>query len=92
MYLDHALRGGFTGTPTALSDAAFKALKPRPFWARMYDRFLESRARKADQEIRMHLQHMPEDTLRRLVPEHVLKRLGYEATLSGSKNFPFVRQ
>jgi len=92
MHFDHALRGGLTGTPTAVPDAVLKALKPRPFLARMLDRFVETRLRKAEGEIRTYLQHMPEDRLRRLVPEDVLKRLGYEATLRGSKEFPFVRQ
>ena len=92
MYLDHALRDGLTGIPTAFPDAALKAPKSRPFWARMLDRIVEARLRKAEQEIRMHLRHMPEDRLRRLVPEDVLKRLGLVATLSGSKEFPFVRQ
>ena len=70
----------------------FQATKPGSFWGRMLDKFVESRMRKADQEIRMHLQHMPEDALRRLVPEDVLKRLGLVATLRGSRDLPFVRQ
>jgi hypothetical protein len=54
----------------------------KSFLARFYDAFVEARMRAAMREIAMH---------RHLIPEEVLKKAGYSATLSDDAAYPFTR-
>ncbi len=55
--------------------------KPR-FWARLFDAMAEARMRQAVRELAMH---------RDLVPEDLLKKYGYTATLKDDSRLPFTR-
>ena len=52
------------------------------FLARLYDAFVEARMRAAMREIAMR---------RHLIPEDVLKKAGYTATVSDDATYPFTR-
>lgn len=54
----------------------------RGFWARLFDAFAEARMRAAIRELNRH---------RHLVPEDMLKKSGYVATLNDDSRFPFTR-
>jgi hypothetical protein len=49
---------------------------------RFYDALIEARMRQAMREIAMHSH---------LVPDHILKSAGYEATLASDGRLPFTR-
>jgi hypothetical protein len=67
-------------TRTAMPKAC-AARKPG-FWARFFDAMAEARMRQAVRELAMH---------RDLVPEELLKKYGYTATLNDDSKFPFTR-
>ena len=54
----------------------------KSFLARFYDAFVEARMRAAMREIALH---------RHLIPEDVLKKAGYTATVSDDGAYPFTR-
>jgi len=57
--------------------------EPKPgFFARFVDAMMEARLRQAVRELAMH-QH--------LVPENLLKKYGYTATLNDDSKLPFTR-
>lgn len=62
--------------------AVAKAKPAKSFWARVYDAIIEARMRQVEREIRNHVH---------LIPQDVLKSSGYRATLSDSKDLPFVK-
>lgn len=65
--------------------AAFTKNRParkRGFWARFFDAMAEARMRQAVRELAMH---------RSLVPEDLLKKYGYTATLQDDSAYPFTR-
>ena len=67
-------------TPTA-----FPATHPAPkrsLLARFFDAMAEARMRQAVRELAMH---------RNLVPEDLLKKYGYTATLQDDSAYPFTR-
>jgi len=67
-------------TPTA-----FPAIDPAPkrsLLARFFDAMAEARMRQAVRELAMH---------RNLVPEDLLKKYGYTATLQDDSAYPFTR-
>jgi hypothetical protein len=57
--------------------------KPAKGWfRRLYDAFIEARMRAAMRELRMH---------RHLIPEDVLKKAGYTASMVDDSAYPFTR-
>jgi hypothetical protein len=65
--------------------AAFPATRParkRSLLARFFDAMAEARMRQAVRELAMH---------RNLVPEDLLKKYGYTATLQDDSAYPFTR-
>jgi len=54
----------------------------KSFLARFYDAFVEARMRQALRELALH---------RHLIPEEVLKKAGYTATVSDDAAYPFTR-
>jgi hypothetical protein len=67
-------------TRTALPE---RVVERKPgFWARLFDAMAEARMRQAVREIAMH---------RDLVPEDLLKKYGYTATLKDDSRLPFTR-
>ena len=67
-------------TPTALP--ATRAASKRGLLARFFDAMAEARMRQAVRELAMH---------RDLVPEDLLKKYGYTATLADDSAYPFTR-
>ena len=67
-------------TPTALPEA--RSEQKHGFFARLFDAMAEARMRQAMRELAMH---------RHLVPEDLLKKYGYTATLSDDGAYPFTR-
>jgi hypothetical protein len=67
-------------TRTAFS-ATRTARKPG-FWARLLEAMMEARLRAAIRELDRH---------RHLVPEDLLKKSGYTATLNDDSSYPFTR-
>ena len=67
-------------TARPLSDAP-ASRKPGLF-ARLFDAMAEARMRQAVRELAMH---------RHLVPEDLLKKYGYTATLQDNSAYPFTR-
>lgn len=67
-------------TPTALPEARTER-KPG-FFTRLYDAMIEARMRAAVRELNRH---------RSLVPEDLLRRNGYIATVNDDSRFPFTR-
>jgi hypothetical protein len=61
---------------------ALPELRKPGFWARVFDAVMEARMRRAMLEI---------NRRRHLVPENLLKKTGYTATLSDDSSFPFTR-
>jgi hypothetical protein len=61
--------------------SAPKAAGKRLFW-RFYDALVEARMQAAMRELRMH---------RHLIPEDVLKKAGYAASLNDDSAYPFTR-
>jgi hypothetical protein len=54
----------------------------RSFIRRLLDAIIESRMRKAEQEIRKHLHLLPED---------IVEKVGYRVSLKNDRELPFVR-
>jgi len=52
------------------------------FWARLFDAMAEARLRAAIRELNRH---------RHLVPEDLLKKSGYTATVDDDRSMPFTR-
>lgn len=67
-------------TRTAVPEA--RTERSGGFWARLYSAFAEARLRAALRELNRH---------RHLVPEDVLKKSGYIATVNDDGKFPFTR-
>ncbi len=67
-------------TARPLSDAP--ASRKPGLLARLFDAMAEARMRQAVRELAMH---------RHLVPEDLLKKYGYTATLSDDSAYPFTR-
>ncbi|MGB9364915.1 MAG: hypothetical protein WCE79_02760 [Xanthobacteraceae bacterium] len=67
-------------TPSALPAA--RTERQQGFWARLFDAMAEARMRQAVRELAMH---------RDLVPEDLLKKYGYTATLNDDSRLPFTR-
>ena len=67
-------------TPTTLPEAP--ATGKRSLLGRFFDAFVEARMRQAMREIAHH---------RHLVPEDLLKKYGYTATLDNDGAYPFTR-
>lgn len=65
---------------TPLTEARSKPGKS--LFARFYDALIEARARQAMRELAMH---------RHLIPENIVKKAGYTATLTNDGAFPFTR-
>ena len=61
---------------------ATRAAPRKSFLARFYDAFVEARMRQALRELALH---------RHLIPEEVLKKAGYTATVSDDGAYPFTR-
>jgi hypothetical protein len=76
---DHMTAATFH-TPTALPQA--RSERKPGFFARLFDAMAEARMQAAMRELRMH---------RHLIPEDVLKKAGYAATLSDDGAYPFTR-
>ena len=67
-------------TRTAISETQSE---PRPgFWARLFEGIAEARLHAAIRELERH---------RHLVPEDLLKKYGYTATLKDDSRLPFTR-
>ena len=66
--------------PTALPET--RPAAKRSLLARFFDAVAEARMRQAVRELAMH---------RHLVPEDLLKKYGYTATLADDGAFPFTR-
>ena len=66
--------------PTALAET--RAAPKRGLFARFFDAMAEARMRQAIRELAMH---------RDLVPEDLLKKYGYTATLADDSAYPFTR-
>lgn len=67
-------------TPTAFPK---QRTEPKPgFWARLVEAMMEARLRAAMRELERH---------RHLVPEDLLKKSGYTATLDDDSRLPFTR-
>jgi hypothetical protein len=72
-------------TATLPLSARLPAAQSKPkkgLFARMFDAMVEARMRQAVREIAHH---------RHLVPEDLLKKYGYEATLKNDSPYPFTR-
>ena len=67
-------------TRTAFPDA--RTERSRGFWARLFDTIIEARMRRAMREI---------EARRHLIPENLLKKSGYTATVNDDSRFPFTR-
>jgi hypothetical protein len=67
-------------TPTAFPKA--RTARKAGFWARFAEAMMEARLRAAMRELNRH---------RHLVPEDLLKKSGYAATLNDDSQFPFTR-
>jgi hypothetical protein len=67
-------------TPTALPEAG--TMRKRGLLARFFDAMAEARMRQAVRELAMH---------RHLIPEDLLKKYGYSATLEDDSTFPSTR-
>ena len=67
-------------TPTAVPQA--RTERKRGFFARFFDAMVEARMHQAVRELAMH---------RHLVPEDMLKKYGYTATVENDSTFPFTR-
>jgi hypothetical protein len=67
-------------TPTALPEK--RAAGKPSFWSRLFDAMMEARMRWAMLEI---------NRRRHLVPEDLLKKNGYTATVNDDGSFPFTR-
>jgi hypothetical protein len=67
-------------TPTALAEP--RPVQRRGFFARFFDAMAEARMRQAVRELAMH---------RALVPEDLLKKYGYTASLKDDNQLPFTR-
>ncbi|MEJ0077828.1 MAG: hypothetical protein WDO17_20805 [Alphaproteobacteria bacterium] len=67
-------------TPRAFPAA--RTERKQGFWARLVEAMIEARLRAAMRELNRH---------RHLVPEDVLKKTGYTATLNDDSRFPFTR-
>ena len=67
-------------TPTAFPES--RAAPKRGLLMRWFDAMAEARMRQAVRELAMH---------RDLVPEDLLKKYGYTATLADDGTFPFTR-
>jgi hypothetical protein len=65
---------------TTLPDS--RAERKPGFFARLFDALAEARMRQAVRELAMH---------RHLVPEDLLKKYGYTATLNDDSKLPFTR-
>ena len=66
--------------PTALPET--RPAAKRSLLARFFDAMAEARMRQAVRELAMH---------RHLVPEDLLKKYGYTATLADDSAYPFTR-
>ena len=66
--------------PTAFPES--RAAPKRGLLARFFDAMAEARMRQAIRELAMH---------RNLVPEDLLKKYGYTATLRDDRAYPFTR-
>jgi hypothetical protein len=66
--------------PTAFTES--QPARKRSLLARFFDAMAEARMRQAVRELAMH---------RNLVPEDLLKKYGYTATLEDDSAYPFTR-
>jgi hypothetical protein len=66
-------------TPIAIPQA--RSERKPGFFARLFDAMAEARMRAAMRELRMH---------RHLIPEDVLKKAGYAASLNDDSVYPFT--
>jgi hypothetical protein len=67
-------------TRTALPEA--RAERSRGFWVGLFDAMMEARMRRATREIA---------TRQHLLPENLLKKNGYTATVNDDGRLPFTR-
>ena len=71
-----------TGLSAAESSASAAGAARKSLLRRCYDALIEARVRQAMREIAMH---------RHLMPDHILKSAGHEATLASDGRLPFTR-